>query len=121
MRKTFSTLLSAALVAATMATGALAAPVAPASALKSQDIVHVRDGRNAALAAGVGLGVVGGLALGAAAANSRSNCDAYGNCYAPAYVAPPPPPRYYRSHRRGLYYDEDRDCWASRRTDYCVD
>lgn len=127
MKKAFSTFLSTALIAATVATSAIAAPLgsgASLSAASSQDVVQVRNNNNRNLAVGLAAGTVLGLGIGAAAANNnRGNCDAYGNCYATNYyVAPAPRPVYYHSRRRGLIWDEEQECYIrSWRRPYCVD
>ncbi|MES2906585.1 MAG: hypothetical protein V4691_06105 [Pseudomonadota bacterium] len=113
MKKVITTVLSAALIAATLVSGAIAAPFTGAAELskaQSTDIVQVRN-RGGAVAAGV----VGGLAVGALI-GSQVNRGGYYNgcnpryeyCGQPVYARPA-----YRG--RGLVWNDDRGCYVSRR------
>ena len=89
--------------------------------------VEARDGRNGALAAGAALGIVGGLALGAAAAGAAPR--------APVIVHEAPTPvvverrtRVYESVeeeaptcrvKRKRIWDEDREVWIVKRIEVC--
>lgn len=111
MKKVFSIVLSAALIAASLTTGVFAAPLSGASELaKAQraDVVQVRD-RGGAVAAGAAVGLIGGLAIGSALADrDRRYCDPrYEYCGGQVYYRPTP--------RRGLVWNDDYDCWVSRR------
>jgi len=116
MKKLISTLLSTALIAGALVTSANAAPAGSGLTAPSSDIVQVR-GRGGAVAAGVGLGLLGGLAVGSAIANSGPGpgyyygrpgyvCDEYDNCY----------PR--RGYRHGWVWDPYCDCWVRPRRYY---
>ncbi len=82
-----------------------AAIATPASA---QYYYKNRGGISPGAAAAVG--VVGGLALGAAIAGSR---PAYGVVQPYGYAPPPPPPAYYAPPRR-VYVQPEPECFVRR-------
>ena len=102
LTKTFRTAIAALTLA-----GATVAISAPASA---QYYYKNRGGISPGAAAAVG--VVGGLALGAAIAGSR---PAYGVVQPYGYAPPPPPPpaAYYAPPRR-VYVQEEPECVVRR-------
>lgn len=119
----FSKMLRGGLAALTLVAVA-AAGAAPASA---QYYYKKRNGISPGAAAAVG--VVGGLALGAAITGSR---PAYGYGQ-PSYGYAPPPPTYYAPQRR-VYVRQEPDCfvrrqrvwvegwgWETRRVQVCQD
>ena len=116
MKKLLGIFFSTALAVTTLISGAQASPASGVSGfgdIQGANIVQVRD--HGAVAAGAALGLLGGIAVGSAIANSGPRyvygspgyvCDEYDRCY----------PR--RGFRRGLIWDEDCECWVRPRYRY---
>lgn len=110
MKKFITGLFSAALIAGTLVSGAIAAPVTGAGELSKArtDVVQVRN-RGGAVAAGAAVGLIGGLAIGSALSRDRGpayyGCDPrYEYCGERVYARPA---------RRGLVWNDDKGCFVN--------
>jgi drug/metabolite transporter superfamily protein YnfA len=88
------------------ALGILFAALLVLTTFAGTDMAQARNGRTGAFVGGALLGTLAGAAIVDANRHDRYDCRAYGDCYGPRYRAEP---------RGGLVYNDDRDCWVSRR------